>query len=299
MKIGIVVEGQMGLSYTQQLAIARRAESLGFDAFYRTDHYESFPGPADQPTSDAWSVLAGLARETATIALGTLVSPVTFRAPGEYAKVRAERRRTITEYKKNRRLEVGPYAAFYFESYETMLHQVHEMLFIEKGGAAQIPDELAAYNPLIPQGSELVATVMFEIDDPVRRARVLGSLGGVEHKAFMRVGGETIRSVAEDDQERTREDGKASGEQGHGGKHHLARAQAHPRPHGGQRLAAIVAERDLADAALPAEELGLEPIAGSLRHGVAISSFTGWSAIGQYWSKLDSLHKGTVSEEES
>ena len=87
MKIGIVVEGQMGLSYTQQLAIARRAESLGFDAFYRTDHYESFPGPADQPTSDAWSVLAGLARETATIALGTLVSPVTFRAPGEYAKV--------------------------------------------------------------------------------------------------------------------------------------------------------------------------------------------------------------------
>ena len=54
-----------------------------------------------------------------------------------------------------------------------MLHQVHEMLFIEKGGPAQIPDELAAYNPLIPQGSELVATVMFEIDDPVRRARVL------------------------------------------------------------------------------------------------------------------------------
>lgn len=129
---------------------------------------------------------------------------------GEYAKVRAERRRTITEYKKNRRLEVGPYAAFYFESYDTMLHQVHEMLFIEKGGPDQIADELAAYNPLIPQGNELVATVMFEIDDPVRRARVLATLGGVEHKAFIRVGGETIRSVAEDDQERTREDGKAS-----------------------------------------------------------------------------------------
>ena len=128
----------------------------------------------------------------------------------EYAGVRAERRRAITEIKKNRRLEVGPYATFYFESYETMLHQVHEMLFIEKGGPAQIPDELAAYNPLIPQGSELVATVMFEIDEPVRRARVLGSLGGIEHKAFIRVGGETIRSVAEDDQERTREDGKAS-----------------------------------------------------------------------------------------
>jgi len=128
----------------------------------------------------------------------------------DYAKVRAERRKRIAEYKKNRRLEVGPYAMFYFESYETMLHQVHEMLFIEKGGAAQIPDELAAYNPLIPQGSELVATVMFEIDDPVRRARVLASLGGIEHKAFLKVAGETIRSLAEDDQERTREDGKAS-----------------------------------------------------------------------------------------
>jgi hypothetical protein len=128
----------------------------------------------------------------------------------EYVKVRAERRRQITEIKKNRRLEVGPYATFYFECYETMLHQVHEMLFIEKGGPAQIPDELAAYNPLIPQGNELVATVMFEIDDPVRRARVLASLGGVEHKAFVRVGGETVRGVPEDDQERSREDGKAS-----------------------------------------------------------------------------------------
>jgi Protein of unknown function (DUF3501) len=128
----------------------------------------------------------------------------------EYVKVRAERRRQITEIKKNRRLEVGPYATFYFECYETMLHQVHEMLFIEKGGPAQIPDELAAYNPLIPQGNELVATVMFEIDEPVRRARVLAALGGVEHKAFVRVGGEAIRGVPEDDQERSREDGKAS-----------------------------------------------------------------------------------------
>jgi hypothetical protein len=128
----------------------------------------------------------------------------------EYAKLRAERRREIAEIKKHRRLEVGPFATFYFESYDTMLHQVHEMLFIEKGGAEQLPDELAAYNPLIPQGSELVATVMFEIDDPLRRARVLAGLGGIEHRAFMRLGGETIRGVSEDDQERSREDGKAS-----------------------------------------------------------------------------------------
>src|SRR5262249_40077312 len=128
----------------------------------------------------------------------------------QYAVQRAERRKHIAELKKNRRLEVGPFATFYFECYETMLHQVHEMLFIEKGGAEQLPDELAAYNPLIPQGTELVATVMFEIDNPLRRARVLATLGGVEFTAFLRVGASTIRAVPEDDQERSREDGKAS-----------------------------------------------------------------------------------------
>jgi len=128
----------------------------------------------------------------------------------QYAGQRAERRKRIAELKKNRRLEVGPFATFYFESYDTMLHQVHEMLFIEKGGAEQLPDELAAYNPLIPQGNELVATVMFEIDDPLRRARVLANLGGVEHKAFLRIGADTIRGVPEEDQEHSREDGKAS-----------------------------------------------------------------------------------------
>jgi hypothetical protein len=128
----------------------------------------------------------------------------------EYAGQRPERRKRISEIKKNRRLEVGPFATFYFESYETMLHQVQEMLYIEKGGAEQLPDELAAYNPLIPQGAELVATVMFEIDDPVRRARVLGMLGGIEHKAFIKVGNDVVRGVAEGDQERSREDGKAS-----------------------------------------------------------------------------------------
>ena len=128
----------------------------------------------------------------------------------EYGKQRGERRKRVAEIKKDRRMEVGPYATFYFECYETMLHQVHEMLFIEKGGAEQLPDELSAYNPLIPQGRELVATVMFEIDDPVRRARVLSELGGIENTAFVRVGSETIRGVPEDDQERSREDGKAS-----------------------------------------------------------------------------------------
>jgi hypothetical protein len=89
-----------------------------------------------------------------------------------YAGERRDRRTKLVEVKKQRRMPVGPDCTFYFENYETMWHQVHEMLFIEKGGEEQIPDELAAYNPLIPKGRELVATVMFEIDDPVRRQAV-------------------------------------------------------------------------------------------------------------------------------
>ena len=99
----------------------------------------------------------------------------------EYAGVRDTRRQIIAEMKKNRRVHVGPDITFYFENRETMLHQVHEMLAVEKGGEAQIEDELRAYNPLIPRGSELVATMMIEIDDAVRRDRVLRQLGGVEN----------------------------------------------------------------------------------------------------------------------
>jgi hypothetical protein len=101
-------------------------------------------------------------------------------APEAYAAERAERRREINEIKRFRRLEVGPYATFYFENFDTMLHQVHEMLHIEKGGDAQIVDELAAYNPLVPTGRELVATLMFEIADPERRDRELRRLTFVE-----------------------------------------------------------------------------------------------------------------------
>src|SRR5689334_926347 len=96
----------------------------------------------------------------------------------DYAKTRTERRRTLIPIKKNRRVEVGPFATFYFENFDTMLAQVQEMLHIEKGGAEQIPGELEAYNPLIPQGSELIATLMLEIDDPVRRTSILKRLAG-------------------------------------------------------------------------------------------------------------------------
>lgn len=128
----------------------------------------------------------------------------------DYAKLRRERRREISEVKKSRRVEVGPFATFYFESFATMRQQVQEMLYIEKGGDQQIEDELAAYNPLIPQGSELVATVMFEIDDPMRRGTVLARLGGVENHVFIEVGGERVIGEADPTRENTSPDGKAS-----------------------------------------------------------------------------------------
>jgi hypothetical protein len=124
----------------------------------------------------------------------------------EYARTRRERRKAVTELKKNRRVEVGPFATFYFENFETMWHQVHEMLFIEKGGEEQIADELRAYNPLVPNGDELVATVMFEIDDDRRRKVTLARLGGIEDKMFLTFAGETVRGKPEADRENTRED---------------------------------------------------------------------------------------------
>jgi hypothetical protein len=128
----------------------------------------------------------------------------------EYAPRRMEHRRRIAARKRNRRVEVGPVVTFYFECWESMWLQVQEMLYIEKGGPEQIIDELEAYNPLIPKGMELVATFMVEIDDPVRRKRILGGLGGIEEHAFLRVGGALIRCQAETDQDRTTAEGKAS-----------------------------------------------------------------------------------------
>jgi Protein of unknown function (DUF3501) len=128
----------------------------------------------------------------------------------EYAKNRVEHRRTISAKKRNRRVAVGPHVTFYFECWDTMWLQVQEMVYIEKGGAEQIPGELEAYNPLIPNGRELTATFMIEIDDPIRRKRILDTLGGIEETAFIRVGNETIAGTAEADQDRSTADGKAS-----------------------------------------------------------------------------------------
>ena len=127
-----------------------------------------------------------------------------------YTKNRKELRKNIVNFKKDRRIALGPYATFYFESYETMLAQVQEMLYIEKGGDEQLKDELTAYNPLIPNGKELTATLMFEIDNPVSRAAFLSKVGGIEEKVFIKIDGQSIKAIPEEDVDRTSEQGKAS-----------------------------------------------------------------------------------------
>ena len=130
--------------------------------------------------------------------------------PAEYAARRAELRKSLIAVKKNRRMEVGPFATFHFENYDTMLQQVHEMLHIEKGGAEQVPGELAAYNPLIPQGRELIATLMLEIEDVAKRNRELFRLAGIEEAAYIEVGDERIAGAPTEYDERTTPDGKTS-----------------------------------------------------------------------------------------
>jgi hypothetical protein len=127
-----------------------------------------------------------------------------------YVTARDEHRARLIAMKKNRRVSVGPYATFYFENYETMWQQVQEMVRIEKGGSEQIADELAVYNPLIPQGRELIATLMLEIDDPVARERILKTLAGIEESVYFDFGGTRLKGAPTDYEDRTTPDGKTS-----------------------------------------------------------------------------------------
>lgn len=127
-----------------------------------------------------------------------------------FRRVREQMRQETIAIKKNRRVPLGAEATLFFENYDTLWWQVQEMLYIEKGGDAQMADELLAYNPLMPQGKELVATFMIEIDDPIRRAEVLGKLGGIEHHLYLRFAGHTLQSLPEEDPNRTTESGKTS-----------------------------------------------------------------------------------------
>ena len=127
-----------------------------------------------------------------------------------YANTRKQIRKELVEFKKDRRIALGPYATFYFESFETMLAQIQEMLYIEKGGDEQLNDELSAYNPLVPNGKELTATLMFEIDNPISRAAFLGKVGGIEENIYMKIDSEVFKAIPEQDVDRTSTEGKAS-----------------------------------------------------------------------------------------
>ena len=131
-------------------------------------------------------------------------------APKIYAEGRKQIRKNLVEFKMNRRVALGPYATFYFENFETMLAQVQEMLYIEKGGEEQLENELIAYNPLVPNGKELTATLMFEIDNPISRSAFLSKVGGIEKKIFFKIDNEIVKAVPEKDVNRTSAEGKAS-----------------------------------------------------------------------------------------
>jgi hypothetical protein len=127
-----------------------------------------------------------------------------------WAGLRKDHRKALSLRKKSRRIAVGPYATFHFENWDTMWYQVQEMLWIEKGGADQLPDELAAYNPMVPNGSELTATLMFEISDEAKRRTFLSQLGGVEDHIAVSINGDRVVAIPEQDLERTTDDGKTS-----------------------------------------------------------------------------------------
>ena len=128
----------------------------------------------------------------------------------EYDLRRKAMKQNLLPLKKLRRVEVGPFATFYFENYATMWLQVQEMLRIEKGGEEQLEGELSAYNPLIPQGDELIATLMLEIEDGNRRHNTLLTLGGIEECVFLEIGGEKITATPTEYDDRTTADGKTS-----------------------------------------------------------------------------------------
>ena len=123
----------------------------------------------------------------------------------EYDLRRPEFRRQVIEHKKDRVLSLGDHLRLYFEDRLTMQYQIQEMLRIEKVfDAAGIEDELAAYNPLIPDGDNWKATLMLEYDDVEERQRKVVELVGIEHKLWLQVDGfAPIIPVADEDMERT------------------------------------------------------------------------------------------------
>ena len=128
----------------------------------------------------------------------------------EYKAKRKGLREKMVSRKKYRRVDIGPYVTMYFENKDTIIHQINEMVYIEDGGEEQINDEILAYKSLVPNGRELVATVMVEIDNPLKRAEFLAKMGGFEEQIYIKVHDTIIHGKAELDGDRTTADGKAS-----------------------------------------------------------------------------------------
>lgn len=146
-----------------------------------------------------------MSRENRTITASDILSPES------YETIRKDKKEEAIARKKLTRLAVGPYATAIFETWDSMWLQIQEMLRIEKGGAEQLVDEIAAYDPMVPKGSELTITLFFEVEDPVRRDVFLRTIGGVENHVLLQLGEDRIAARAEGDVERTRtSDGKAS-----------------------------------------------------------------------------------------
>ena len=126
----------------------------------------------------------------------------------QYAAMRNEFRARVLAHKKHRKLHLGPHSTLYFEDRLTMHYQVQEMLRAERIFEAEgIEDELAAYNPLIPDGSNWKATFMIEYDDVEERRVALGKLMGVEDRVWMRVAGhDPVYAIADEDLERDTEE---------------------------------------------------------------------------------------------
>jgi hypothetical protein len=124
-----------------------------------------------------------------------------------YSDIRNEFRNKVLSHKRNRRVELGTNAALYFEDRLTMQYQVQEMLRIERiFEAAGINDELEAYNPLIPDGSNWKATFMVEFPDVEERRAMLGQLIGIENKVYVQVEGfDRVYAIADEDLERSDE----------------------------------------------------------------------------------------------
>ena len=120
-----------------------------------------------------------------------------------YHEIRAEFRARVLAHKRLRQVPLGPNATLYFEDRLTVQYQVQEMLRVERiFEAAAIEEELAAYNPLIPDGANLKATFMLEYEDPEERRRMLGRLRGIEDRVWMEAGGERVFAVADEDLDR-------------------------------------------------------------------------------------------------